>query len=578
MRGVAGLITAVVLVAGCTAQPEIVLPSPSQTTTPAPSLTATPRPTAGATPRTEVPEILLDVAIQPPVSERPGWTTSRVGGVTSMGPSSLAVDRDGLVYLWDQARLRVVVYDKGRFVREIPLLYVSPDAQGLLIFADRLYLTERATPPSAEPDRMALEHEVDVATGGVLRVALSGVAASIYPRTRAHQPRGVPPLRDLGEDALGFRYQYDTSSSIRVFRRLDGNGGVLAESVEPVPNFLTDWYVAADGGLYGLVDRSAADGHVFVYRLLAPAGIAPREVASAVTVTPSVSGFGIPDRVSVVYTGLPQGELAAREREALWWLLSLTREAPDRPAPDRPVLRLSASWADGRKIEIASDGRRASIDGRPLLATITALDPIAAWSVSRPASLAALARNGATIELTDLQVARILSPGEREALASAIESSFWVRERELPRPLEDPFPRYRLRLAGTVSLQPIGDRYAALDQSGALAGQPYGELARSWLPVPPLAGPAELFAADHVVIRDPTGEQDITRWKASIVRALVGVSSPGTYPGEGPFTLTFSFGGARTETLSVDSRGFMYRGVFYPRTGLLSILGYRGVP
>jgi hypothetical protein len=571
-----GLITAIVVVVACTAQPETVRPSPSASAPPA--FTSSPGPTANATPRTEVPEVLLDVAVLPPVSERPGWTTSRVGGISSMGPTSLAIDRDGLVYLWDQARLRVVIYEKGRYVREIPLLSISPDAQGLLVYGDRLYLTDRATPPSAEPDRMALEHEIDLATGRVLRVALADSGASLYPRARAYQPRGVPPLRELGADALGFRYQYDTSSSIRRFRRLDANGRTLAEAVEPVPNFLTDWYVAADGGLYGLVDRSAADGHVFVYRLLAAAGTVPRETVPAITVAPKVAGYGIPDAVTVMYTGLPQGELAAREREALWWLLSLTPEAPDRPAPDRPILRLTASWSDGRKMDVASDGRHASIDGRTLRATITALDPIAAWSVSRPGSLAALARSGATIEITDLQVARALSAPEREALAVAIESSFWVRERELPRPLEDPFPRYRLRLAGTVSLQPVGDRYVSFDQGGALAAQPFSELARSWLPVPPLSEPADLFAADHVVIRDPTGEQDISRWKASIVRALVGVSSPGTYPGASPYTLALSFGGARTEIVSIDIRGYTYRGTFYPRPGLLSILGYRGVP
>lgn len=291
-----------ILVVGCTAQPDAVRQSP--TATPVPSLTTTPRPTAGATPRTEVPELILDIAVLPPVTERPGRTTSRVGGITPSGPSSIAVDRDGLLYLWDQARLRVIVYDKGRFIREIPLLYVSPDAQGLLVYADRLYLTDRATPASSEPSRMALEHEIDVATGRSLRIALAGATASIYPRARMYQPKGVPPLRDLGQDALGFSYQYDTTTSIRLFRRLDAGGRVITESVEPVPNFLTDTYVAADGGLYGLVDRSAADGHVIVYRLLAAFGTAPGETASGVTNAPSVAGNGIPDAVSVVYTGL----------------------------------------------------------------------------------------------------------------------------------------------------------------------------------------------------------------------------------------------------------------------------------
>ena len=186
--------------------------------------TATPGPTVQPPPRTEVPELILDLPVAPPLIERPGWTTGRVGGISPSGPTSLAVDRDGLLYLWDQARLRVIVYDRGRYIREIPLLYVSPDSQGLLVYADRLYLTDRVSVASSEPNRMALEHEIDLATGRALRIALADRAASIYPRIRVYQPKGVPPLRDLGEDALGSRYQYDTSTSIHVFRRLDAAG------------------------------------------------------------------------------------------------------------------------------------------------------------------------------------------------------------------------------------------------------------------------------------------------------------------------------------------------------------------
>lgn len=221
----------------CVSSPPPVTPSPASTPS-APTSAAAPPSSSGA--RTETPAALLDVELGPAVS-RPGVTTPRPGGGSQNGPTTLAVDGEGSIYLWDEARLRVVVYEKGgRCAREISLPSVA-QAEGLLVHAGRLYLRENTLGGST------LEYEVDLATGRMLRIAASGLA-SIYPRTRVAGAERLPGAAlDLGGDALGFRYRHERSTSTRLLQRLDGSGNVLVQSVEPVPSFLVDTYVASDG-------------------------------------------------------------------------------------------------------------------------------------------------------------------------------------------------------------------------------------------------------------------------------------------------------------------------------------------
>jgi len=426
--------------------------------------------------------VLLDVEVAPDVSH-PGVTTPRPGGGSQNGPTALAVDVDGFIYLWDEARLRIVVYEKGgRYARDIPLPSVSPEAEALLIHAGRLYLRENTFSGST------LEYEVDVATGRLLRVA-SG-PASIYPRARLGGALRVPGFNaDLGGDALGFRYRHNRSTSTRLLQRLDASGNVLVQSVEPLSPFLVDTYVASDGALYGLVDRALADGHVYVYRLLSSAGAAPAERATAEEPAPVVAGVRVPDDVAVIYTGLPGAKLAPRERETLWRMLAVARPAPEQQRI-QPILRFQASWSDGRKAEVASDGRVATIDGVTQTPPLPGLDTLAAWSASRPSDLAFHASRGTVVQIPDFTEGaatstRYLTRPETDALVAAIQGSVWVRERAVPRPLEDPFPRVHLTLGGIVTLQPVGANHLALGRSGGLAAPGLEALVRTLTPVPP---------------------------------------------------------------------------------------------
>lgn len=553
--------------------PQVEKPTPTSTAS-LPTSAATPPSPPGAL-RTETPAVLLDVQVAPAV-DHPGVTTPRPGGGSQNGPTALAVDGAGSMYLWDEARLRIVVYEKGgRYARDIPLPSVSPEAEALLIHAGRLYLREKPFSDST------LEYEVDLVTGRVLRVA-SG-PASIYPRTRVGRALRLPGAQlDLGGDALGFRYRYDQSTSTRLLQRLDASGNVLVQSVDPVSPFLVDTYVASDGALYGLVDRALADGHVYVYRLLSSAGGAPAEQAAAEGPAPVIAGVRVPDDVAVIYVGLPGAKLAAREREVLWRTLALTRPTPDQHRIT-PILRFQATWSDGRKSEIASDGHVATIDGVTQTPVLPGLDTLAAWSASRPADLAFHASRGTVVQIPDFTegaatTTRYLTRTEADALVAAIGGSVWERERAVPRPLEDPVPRVHLTLGGIVTLQPVGTNHLALGRSGGLAAPGLETLVRSLAPAAPTTGIAALYGATALTITDRTGAQDLSRWKATVVRALLGAE---THPPGEPtatFTLAFTLPGGRREEVAVDEGGFTYLGRRYARAGLTYLLGLRGVP
>jgi hypothetical protein len=442
------------------------------------------------------------------------------------------------------------------------------------VHAGRLYLRE------STPGGPTLEYEVDIATGRMLRIA-SG-PASIYPRARMSGAQRLPgSSADLGGDALGFRYRHERSPSIRLLQRLDASGNVLVQSVEPLAPFLVDTYVAGDGALYGLVDRAVADGHVYVYRLLSSAGTAPVERATPEGPAPVVAGVRAPDDVAVIHAGLPGAKLSVRERETLWRTLERARPAPE-PQRIEPILRFQASWSDGRRSEVASDGLIATIDGVTQTPPLPGLSTLAAWSASRPSDLAFHAGRGTVVQFPDLTegaatLTRPLTRSESDALIAAIGGSVWERERAVPRPLEDPFPRIQLRLGGIVTLQVVGTGHLALGRSGGLAAPGLEPLVRALAPAVPTTGIAALYGATGLTITDRSGAQDLGRWKATVVRALLGAEAQP--PGQpGTFTLTFTLPGGRREEVTVDETGFTYLGRRYARPGLTYLLGLRGIP
>src|SRR2546427_12575103 len=114
----------IVLAAALVACESVVAPSPSPSPSLLPSPTASPAPIVA---REETPRLLLSIPYTPPTVDKLGAMAARLGGTPPRGPSSLAVDASDRIYIWDRARLRVVVYGGGKFERAISLPYVEQE-------------------------------------------------------------------------------------------------------------------------------------------------------------------------------------------------------------------------------------------------------------------------------------------------------------------------------------------------------------------------------------------------------------------------------------------------------------------
>ena len=241
-------------------------------------------------------------------------------------------------------------------------------------------------------------------------------------------------------------------------------------------------------------------------------------------------------------------------------------------------------------------------------------------AANTPAALAARVRSGpVTLAISDLPgVSRRLTAAEAEQLAQVIEKGWRAGIFEPPQPLERPFPQYaitikdggaetHLALAGDGflymmsprSLTPPGpDPIVGYGSEPGVFASPYGaevslgcgealdRLVREWLPVPAAAAGdvARLYAATKLEIDTGAQTQDLTRWKNSVVRALVGARpywSGLTYPAHTKVTLRFWFtadASGTPDTVMVDAGGFTYAGRRYARQNLLMMMGSMGVP
>jgi hypothetical protein len=571
-----GIVLAATLV-GC--EP-VVTPSASPSPTLLPSPTESPSPIVA---REETPRLLLSIPYAPAAADKLGATTARVGGIPPRGPGSLAVDEDERIYIWDQARLRVVVYSAGRFERAIPVPYVEREADGLLLEGGRIYLR-------AETPRGVLEYEIDGATGALLR-AVSSPDSSIYPRRRTTPRAGSGPRYDFGTDAAGLDYSYaspDRSSSYR-YERVDPARGALAYALEPLSQMSIDAYPRADGALYELAADYGGVGSVYVYALLAPASSArPSGPPTAPPLAPTAFGKPVPDRLTATLSGAGSVDLDARARAAVWSLASLAKERTDLAvSPQAPLF--VARWDDGSRLEIVTSAGLLFAQGRTYFGPATSYEQLASYGLASPSRLAELAASGAIIRIADLKgVQRVLTGAEIAELRASLANGFAVSEGELPGVLELPFPLYEI-VIGDAVIRLRGDDYGSVGQQfkpGAFVHDgKLDDLARRWLPVSALAvdDPRSLFLADKVSFEQPgyVALQDISRWKASLVRALNAEPGPAGSPeldSEPPATLVFSFPGGRVETVVVRPGSFTYRGKVIALRGVNYLVYYRGVP
>jgi hypothetical protein len=553
-------------------------PSPSPVFPSPVAVTAVPTPTplpAPVVPVEEKPRLLVSIPYAPRV-EALGASTSRVGGITGRGATSFAVDEQERIYVWDQARLRIAVYESGKFARAIALPYMERDARALLVEEDRLYL--RTAGPTG------IEYEIDAASGRLLRAARTA-GTSIYPRLRVADER-LPSSSSLSvADALGFSYAYVVDPPIQRYLRRDAAGRMVAYAVEPLSLKGVDAYARRDGALYELASDFGGVGFAYVYALLKPAGTPPAVAAAAASATPTAFGKPVPDRVTATLPGVGSVDLDPSMRTALWWLAATGEERTDIAVQAGPP-SFAAAWNDGSSLEIGVDAGLLMAAGRRYLTPTRSYEQLASYALASPSRLSSIAAaNGASVMISDIAgVERRLTRAEVDSLRAALAGAFAVSEGELPGVLELPFPSYDISL-GTVAIRLRGDRYASVGRLGAFVHDgALSALARRLLPQPALAldDPRSLFLADRVTFEQeglPSMSQDISRWKASIVRGLTGTDPlQGDPPGEAAATFTFAFSNGRIERVRVSAGTFTYRSKRYDRPGVLSLVYYRGVP
>src|SRR6266566_5646817 len=495
-----------------------VAPSASPPASPAASSAASPTPSSAAiVAREETPRLLLSIPYAPPTVDKLGATAARIGGVTPRGPRSLAVDENDRVYIWDRARLRIVVYGGGKFERAISLPYVEQEADALLIDGDRLYL--RAVSYLSG----TIEYEIDAATGALVR-AMSTDGGSIYPRRRT-TPQPSATHDTFGADAAKFDYRYTSigQGPNSRYERVDLGRGVLAYALEPAPEKLIDAYPRADGALFELAADYGGLGSVYVYALLPPSAAAQAPSSSPVPATAPVAfGRPVPDRLTATMVGAGSIDLDARSRTAVWWLASLVKERTDLAvAPQEPLL--VARWNDGSRLEVVVSGGLLFADSKIYFGPATAYEQVAAYLLSAPARLVELALRGATVRIADLPgVQRALTAAEIAELRVSLSKGFTVSEGELPFMLEFPFPLYEIVL-GAVVIRLHGDDYGSVGEgqrriAAFVHDGTLDDLARRWLPAPALGveDPRSLFLADKVTFEQPGyfDLEDISRWKA----------------------------------------------------------------
>lgn len=554
---------------------------------------------AGAPAAATRPELMLQVPLGPR-PDQPGAAPSRVGGVASSGPRSLAVGPDRTIYLFDSVRGRILAYRDGRLQRGVDVPFLSDGARDLLVVGDRLYVRDWSG-----------EYEIDL-RGRIWRLDRDK-NPSLYPVRRPTPSQVDKGLTgDLGADASRSRYVREIDSSSVVVRRLGPDGRELARAVD-VPDAI-DRYVAADGSVYALSWQLSDDQVRFarVHRLLQPAGNAaqtPAATPAALADPPRpewvpdpppplpLRGIAAPDRIELRTASWPPVTVTDRATiHNLWRLLGPLY--PGRPGEPRPggdaagVVSIVLPAGTGGGSEIRVDPLGASIgadrftgDTRPALSLLRA-------ALYAPDRVAAVARDAeVAIAIPDLPgVRRVLDAGVARRLVALMEGATRAGAFEPPQPLEAPFPRYTVQFKGQgweTTATFVGDRYLYVGGSSghdafALALPPeLFELARQTLPVP-AASPGDfayLYGATRLEIGEGANKQDLSRWKATVVRHLLGVrlAVSGEPAHRDPIVFTFTVNG-RPEVVRVTGDGFTCAGRFYARKGLTGLAQLQGVP
>lgn len=309
---------------------------------------AQPRPIASGDPLP--PGIVLDVRTGSG-PDQPGVT--RTEGV-ARGPASIAVDDMGLLYLWDRANARVMVYDAGRLARVVKVS-LPADARELEVLNGTMYFA-RNGPGTRQ------EWELDATTGAVLRTvppAPSGGQTTFYRTARwtPGTPSVSPGTWPIGVDRYGNRYErwLDGTCSRGAavcleIRRRAATGTLIATATEPAGIAVEDYYVARDGAVYELrMDRVRDDiVGVFVIRLLSAAeATSPRRGGLPVCSLgelPLLDVSRSPSPGDQPGTGAPSAEDAFRRAYPAITTFTMYPLGSDQATRDPSVLGRGAVW------------------------------------------------------------------------------------------------------------------------------------------------------------------------------------------------------------------------------------------
>lgn len=194
----------------------------------------------------------------------PGVSPPAPGGIPAAGVGSVATEGT-LLFLWDQANRRILVYGPDRLEstlavptcasRELSRSCVAPDARSLMVTADKLYVRIGGT------GQLVVDYELDRRDGRLLRTAwiLQG-EAPLYPRDppQLRFDIGKDESESLGMDGRGRRYERIARSSCQPvcgneIRRLDAREQALLRVI--TPDYSLRWEdvsISDDGRVVGL--------------------------------------------------------------------------------------------------------------------------------------------------------------------------------------------------------------------------------------------------------------------------------------------------------------------------------------
>gem|GEM_PF-3328078 len=490
--------------------------------------------------------------------DQPGWAPERVGGVSARGPLSLAVDGSD-IFIADQAKGRILHFRDGQLAGSIPTPWMEEQGVDLGITSEGLVVSS--------PYRVfTIDRQ-----GRILKIEDRSVLEDAEPEKGA--------VRGAGTDQFGNSYYYGFAEQGTMVERIGEGGKQLVRGLISEP--VVDSYVSDEGGFYGLTWHGGAEPYsVQVYEVLEPVAAPQASGEGAPAEPPKFRGESVPEVVN--YSSSAWAPIAIRDVSAwnLWQILDAGSPAPEGTTPLGPLV--AKLEAGDLTVDLYRD--HFVVDEETyVLPHADAFWAIISAELYSKGGLEAALQGDIEVQVAIADLPDAASTLAADQVLNNLADAYTVNRYTPPQPLEEPFPRYELRLKGdgwegslTVSGDYLVPSGTAVQGTALYAGTLTGLLRQS-LPVPDLPdGSLEaLYRADRLEIGDGV---DLTRWKNTVVRSLLGlIPQQGTVENQEPVTLTFYLDGQQ-HVVEIDAGGFTYAGQRYDRPGLTGLANLQGVP